>query len=139
MPTPRKHKLVVAGLLVNEAGLVLVSQRRSDQPLPLQWEFPGGKMESGESPKEALVRELREELGCDCTVGRVWEVLFHPYPEFDLLMMVYRCEVVAGQTARPVQVADLRWCKPAQLSEFDILPADLPLVRRLQLEGPPAN
>lgn len=132
----RERKLVVAGLIVGDDRRILISQRRADQALPLQWEFPGGKIEPGERPEEALVRELREELGVGVEVGRIWEVLFHPYPEFDLLMLVYACRIVAGE-ARPVDVAAVQWVRPDELPQWDILPADRPLVSRLVAEGPP--
>jgi 8-oxo-dGTP diphosphatase len=133
----RPRKLVVAGLLVDDAGRVLVSQRRADQALPLQWEFPGGKIEAGESPATALARELREELGVTVEVGRVWDVLFHAYPAYDVLMLVYRCRLPLGEVPRTVEVADLVWRPPAQLDDLDILPADAPLVARLASEGAP--
>jgi len=128
---------VVAGLVVDDAGRVLVTQRRADQPLPLQWEFPGGKIEAGESPQAALARELAEELGVVVEVGRVWDVLFHPYPAFDVLMLVYRCRLPAGMLPRCVEVADLAWRPPDRLGDLDILPADAPLVTRLAAEGAP--
>lgn len=131
----RERKLVVAGLILGE-GRVLITQRRADQALPLQWEFPGGKVEAGEAPVAALVRELREEIGVGVAVGRIWDVLFHAYPAFDLVMLVYACRVVEGEP-RAVEVADLRWLPPAELPAWDILPADKPLVERLVAEGLP--
>ena len=131
----RDRKLVVAGLILGE-GRVLITQRRADQALPLQWEFPGGKVEPGEAPVAALVRELREEIGVEVAVGRIWDVLFHAYPEFDLVMLVYACRVASGEP-RSVEVADLRWLRPDELPAWDILPADRPLVQRLVDEGLP--
>ena len=135
MSEVRARKLVVAGLVIRD-GLVLITQRRADQPLPLQWEFPGGKVEPGEAPVAALVRELREEIGVGVAVGRIWDVLFHAYPAFDLVMLVYGCRIVDGEP-RAVEVADLRWLPPAELPAWDILPADRPLVQRLVDEGLP--
>jgi len=136
--TERARKLVVAGLIVGDDRRVLITQRRADQALPLQWELPGGKVEPGESPERALVRELCEELGVVVRVGRIWDVLFHPYPEFDLVMLVYACRLEAGQVPRPVEVADLAWVRTEELpGSWDILPADRPLMARLVGEGPP--
>lgn len=132
----RDRKLVVAGLIIGDDRRVLITQRRADQALPLQWEFPGGKVELGESPVAALVRELREEIGVTVEVGRIWDVLFHAYPAFDLVMLVYACRIVDGVPSA-VEVADLAWVEPPDLSRWDILPADRPLVERLVVEGPP--
>jgi 8-oxo-dGTP diphosphatase len=132
---PRPRKLVVAGLIADAAGRVLITQRRADQPLPLQWELPGGKVEPGEAPVDALTRELREEIGVAVEVGRVWDVLFHAYPAFDMVMVVYRCRIIGGIPPRVVEVADLRWIAPDDAANHDILPADRPLVERLAAEG----
>src|SRR6476661_3822940 len=131
----RDRKLVVAGVVVR-AGRVLISQRRADQALPLQWELPGGKVEPGEAPVAALARELREELAIGVEVGRIWDVLFHAYPAFDLVMLVYACRIRDGEP-RAVEVADLAWALPSELPGRDILPADRPLVERLVSEGLP--
>jgi len=139
---PRARKLVVAGLIIGDDGRVLITQRRADQSLPLQWEFPGGKVEPGEAPTAALERELTEELGVTACVGRIWDVLFHAYPAFDLVMLVYACRLGADSPRpRPVEVADLAWVAPSDLpGSWDILPADRPLVERLMTEGvPPSN
>lgn len=133
----RSRTLVVAGLLVDERGLVLLTRRRPDQPMGGFWELPGGKLEPGEAPLAALVRELREELGVAVEVGPIWDVLHHAYPAFDLLMLVYRCRLGAGEVARAVEVADLAWCTPAELAGHEVLPADAPLVARLVADGPP--
>ena len=136
-PAPRPRKLVVAGLIVDDDGRVLVTRRRDDQPMGGFWEFPGGKLEPGEAPIAALERELREELGAAVDVGAIWDVLHHAYPAFDLLMLVYRCRLRAGEVARAVDVADLAWCRPDALGAYDVLPADAPLCARLAAEGAP--
>ena len=138
MTDARPRKLVVAGLVIGEGDRVLITQRRADQALPLQWEFPGGKVEPGEAPVDALVRELREELGVTVAVGRIWDVLFHAYPAFDLVMLVYVCRIVDG-SPRAVEVADLAWVPPRDLARWDIPPADRPLVERLGVESLPTN
>lgn len=138
MTEPRKRTLVVAGLIVRERR-VLITQRTAAQKQPalaLKWEFPGGKLEPGEAPTAALVRELREEIGVTVEVGRVWDVLFHPYPAFDLVMLVYACRIVEGEP-RSIEVNDTAWVAVADLGAWDILPADRPLVERLLTEGLP--
>ncbi len=132
-----KTKLVAAALIVNDAGAILLTRRGPTQAMAGFWEFPGGKLEEGESPTDALVREIKEELGCALVVGPVYDVLFHRYPQFDLLMMVYTCGLPPGETPQPLQVADLRWLSPASLGSVEILPADAPLTARLARDGAP--
>ncbi len=138
MTEPRTRTLVVAGLMARD-GRVLITQRTAEQKQPalaLKWEFPGGKVEPGESPAAALVRELREEIGVTVEVGRVWEVLFHAYPAFDLVMLVYAATIVDGEPCS-LEVNDTAWVPVAELGSWDILAADRPLVERLLTEGPP--
>jgi 8-oxo-dGTP diphosphatase len=130
--TARKQLLVVAALIEQE-GRVLVTQRRADQAQPLAWEFPGGKVEAGESPSQALVREIEEELACVIEVGAVVDVVFFAYGAFDLIMPVYRATIRAGI---PVvrQVAAVAWVTRAELASLAFTPADVPLARRLASE-----
>lgn len=132
--TTRARKLVVAGLIRDAEKRILLTKRRPDQALPNYWEFPGGKLEPGESPTEALHRELREEIGVAVELGYVWDALFHAYPDFDLLMLVYPCRIVQGEPAA-LEVAATAWVTVDELGTYDILPADLPLVERLRTEG----
>ena len=125
----RKQLLVVAAL-IEQQKRVLVAQRRADQTQPLTWEFPGGKVEPGESPSQALVREIQEELACSVEVGAVVDVVFFAYDTFDLIMPVYRATIRAGvPVAR--QVAAVTWVMRAELASLAFTPADVPLARRL--------
>jgi len=129
----RARKLVVAAL-VRRDGRILMSRRRPDQPMPNLWEFPGGKVEPGEAPVAALAREVLEELGCEIDVGTIHEVIFHAYPEFDLVMMVYAATIVRG-TPRAVEVAEVAWIDAAEIPSLDLLPADYPLALALARSG----
>ncbi len=129
----RMRKLVVAALVRDEQQRILLTQRRADQPMPLLWEFPGGKVEPGEPPVDALRREIQEELGCTAHVGRIFEVVFHRYDDFDLYMLVYAC-TLEGE-ARPVEVAQVHWVVPSELVRYEVLPADVALVEKLAAEG----
>jgi 8-oxo-dGTP diphosphatase len=132
-----QRKLVVAGLITDDDGRVLLTQRRADQAHPLEWEFPGGKIEPGESPELALARELREEIDAQVRVGAIWDVVHHDYGAFEVLMLVYHCRLLPGQRAKCMEVHDLAWCPPDRLGDYPVLPADRPLLDRLRREGLP--
>ena len=100
-PAAERRRLLVTAALIEREGKILMSRRRADQSLPGCWEFPGGKIEAGESPEAALAREIEEELGCTVAVGAIFEVVFFAYEAFDLYMLVYRCADRGRHPQRP--------------------------------------
>ncbi|MBI5537835.1 MAG: (deoxy)nucleoside triphosphate pyrophosphohydrolase [Deltaproteobacteria bacterium] len=137
MSQARPTVLVVAAVIV-EHGRVLVTQRMPGSHLAGAWEFPGGKVEQDEDPRDALVRELREELGVEVEVGAILDVAFHRYPGKSVLILFYEAHRRPGSPAPAViDVAALQWRTGAELVDQDFPPADasiLATVRRL-LEG----
>ena len=104
-------------------------------PRGLLWEFPGGKVKEGEDPREALRRELKEELDVDVEVGKILEVVFHIYPEYPILLLTYYCRIKKG-VPKPIGCHDLRWVSLEELNELAMPPADEPIRKRLaSLEG----
>jgi 8-oxo-dGTP diphosphatase len=124
-----KTLIVVAGLMI-EDGNVLVSKRREDSSHGGLWEFPGGKMMEGEEPREALRRELKEELDIEVEVGRIFDAVFEPHPRGSLLLLAFRCGKVKGHL-KPLGCADLRWVPLKDLEELAMPPADESIRKRL--------
>lgn len=127
-----KLLLVVACALIDADNRVLVAQRPEGKALAGMWEFPGGKLEAGERPEPALIRELSEELGITVKEECLAPLTFasFAYPEFHLLMPLYICRRWEGQVAsREVQA--LKWVRPAKLRELAMPPADEPLIPHL--------
>lgn len=127
---PERQRLLVVAAFIERRGRVLLSQRRADQSFPLMWEFPGGKVESGETLDSALVREIREELGCTIRVKEIVDLVFHAYPDFDLIMPVYRATLTTGNP-RARQVAAIAWVPRQRLADLSLPPADVPLAKKL--------
>jgi 8-oxo-dGTP diphosphatase len=109
---------------------VLIAKRPPGRSFAGLWEFPGGKVEQGEGPEEALIRELKEELGIEIAKADLAPLTFasHAYPDFHLLMPVYRCTRWRGR-ATALEGQDLLWVRPHQLDAYDMPPADKPLKR----------
>lgn len=122
--------VIVAAALVDGDGRVLVQQRRADRPMALLWEFPGGKIELGETAETALVRELREELGVETETACLAPAGFGTSILPDgrqLILLLYVCRKWRG-IAQALDAADLRWLRPHQLHDLPMPPADLPLI-----------
>src|SRR5262245_58925531 len=124
--------VVVACVLLSPDGSILLAKRPEGRTLAGLWEFPGGKVEPGEEPEAALLRELEEELGVRLRPENLVPLtsIDYPYPDFDLVMPLYLCEAWDGEiTAREDQ--ELVWTRPDQLDRYAMPPADEPLKRTL--------
>jgi len=123
---------VVAALIFDNDGKILITKRPAGSHLGGKWEFPGGKIHENETPQEALIREIREELGMDITVGRLfWEDTFD-YSVKIVKLSFYCCAVSNGNfTVYPLQVDDFRWVNRRELQEFEFPPADAQLIVKL--------
>jgi 8-oxo-dGTP diphosphatase len=121
--------LVVACALVDTDGRVLIAQRPQGKQLAGLWEFPGGKVEPGETPEECLVRELREEIGIETKIACLAPLTFasHSYDDFHLLMPLYVCRRFEG-IAVPKEGQTLKWVRPRQMRDYPMPPADAPLI-----------
>jgi 8-oxo-dGTP diphosphatase len=124
-----KTIIVVAALII-EQGKILVTQRKKDAPHGLLWEFPGGKVKEGEESREALKRELREELDIEVEVGMIFDAVFYSYPAYPILLLIYRCRVEKGPL-KPIGCHDLRWVNLRELEELVMPPADDPIRKHL--------
>lgn len=123
-------KQVVAALIWQD-GAVLVGQRTRHQTMPLKWEFPGGKIEEGEQPRDAMRRELEEELGINAVVGDEVARFRHQYPNGSAVeLRFYDIQKYSGEIENRI-FKEIRWAQPAELPSYDFLEADLKLVQDL--------
>ena len=125
--------LVSAVALIDRDGRVLLAQRPAGKRMAGLWEFPGGKIETSETPEAALIRELGEELGIDTAESCLAPLTFasHSYDDFHLLMLVYVCRKWTG-TPRPLEGGELAWVRASRLRDYEMPPADIPLIPVLQ-------
>ena len=125
--------LVAAVALIDADGRVLLSQRPEGKTLAGLWEFPGGKIEAGERPETALIRELKEELGIDVAESCLAPLTFasHAYSDFHLLMPLYVCRRWKGQV-QAMEGQTLKWVRAKDMRSYPMPPADLPLIPHLE-------
>ena len=127
----RKRIEVVAAIIVD--GHKVFATQRGKGEWRGWWEFPGGKVEPGETPEEALRREIREELEVDIVIERFVETVEWDYPKFHLTMHCYRCRLATGQPTLTEHMA-AKWLSASEMSSVEWLPADLSLANRIALE-----
>lgn len=128
---------VVAAALYDAQGRVLIADRPPGKHMAGRWEFPGGKIADGETQSEALVRELREELGVTVRTAHPMLELTHDYPDRRVVLSMWVVKRYVGEP-RALDGQRLKWVAPAQLSNEDILEADRPFIEALQRMAPPA-
>ncbi|QQS11429.1 MAG: 8-oxo-dGTP diphosphatase MutT [Rhodospirillales bacterium] len=132
-PGPRRVVLVAAVALIDADGRILIARRPPGKAMAGLWEFPGGKVDPGETPERALVRELGEELGIETRGSCLAPIAFasHAYPDFHLLMPLYACRKWRG-TPAPREGQTLKWVRVAELRDHPMPPADIPLIAQLR-------
>lgn len=127
----RPYRIPVVAALLERDGKVLVCQRKAGARHELKWEFPGGKVEAGESPRVALARELREELGIDATIGRELTRYEVAYPKGVSILLIFLAVKSFRGELKPIEFEQIAWEDRANLLAYDFLDGDLPFVRQL--------
>jgi 8-oxo-dGTP diphosphatase len=137
----KKTELTVVAALILRDSKVLVCQRRRDDSHALQWEFPGGKVEAGETPQQALIRELREELAVEATIGRELFRSRHRYREFrpELELIFFQASVDRSATLQNLVFEGFEWANPATLPQYNFLEADEKFVKLLAASAIPLD
>ena len=130
--------LIVTAALLRKDQKILITKRPENKQQGGFWEFPGGKLQSGETPQQALRREIREELDLEAEIGEIFEVVYHRYDWGPVLILAYEGRPLSG-VIRNLEVADHRWITPEELPEYDLLPADRPIVAKLLRQGQVPN
>jgi 8-oxo-dGTP diphosphatase len=132
-PPVRPILIVVAAALIDPDNRVLISERPPGKSLAGLWEFPGGKLSAGETPEEALVRELKEELDIEVCLTCLAPFTFasHSYPDFHLMMPLYLCRNWDGEIT-PREAQRVKWVRASRLTGYPMPPADLPLIPLLR-------
>ncbi|GGN98591.1 (deoxy)nucleoside triphosphate pyrophosphohydrolase [Saccharibacillus kuerlensis] len=126
----KKHIHVVGAVIV-EQGKILCAQRGNTKALPYKWEFPGGKIEEGESPQEALKREIDEEMNCVVEIGEFIETTVYEYDFGFVHLSTFYCTLVSGQPTLTEHV-EIKWLPAGELDQLDWAPADIPAVERIR-------
>ena len=127
--------ITVAAAIIRKGDYILLTLRRRDAHLPNLWEFPGGKIEPGESLIDALRRELLEELGVHAEVHDEYYATIHHYPTKSVDLHFFNCTIVDGEPIA-IEVAEFRWVKPEDLRSYEFPKADIELVERLARPHP---
>ena len=125
-----RRKIRVVGAMIERGGKYLITQRPPTATLPLLWEFPGGRVEPGETDEEALARELREEMQVEVAVGERVIHVEHAYERYDIDFCVYRCALLSGRIEH-VRVHDHRWVSPRELDGYEFPAADEKTIAKL--------
>lgn len=120
----------VTAAVIELEGKILLARRKKDDPLRSKWEFPGGKMEPGESPEECLKRELKEELGIDAEVGEFICSSTYHYDHISIELLAYRIRGFTGDIV-PVDHDEIVWAAPEELDGYDFPAADRPVIEKL--------
>ena len=122
--------IVVSAAIIHRDDKILISQRLEGNYLEFLWEFPGGKLEEGESPEECIIREIMEELRINIRPIDIFDVVFHKYEDRTILLLVYNCEYISGEP-KPIQCNAFNWVTVEELSSYKFVYADEKVVKKM--------
>jgi 8-oxo-dGTP diphosphatase len=118
------HKTIrVVAAVIERGGHYLITQRRATAVLPLSWEFPGGRVEDGETDRDALRREVRHRIGVDIAPGKLMSFVSHPYERYVVDLYLYECQLLQGEPSS-INVNDFRWVESSEFDRYPFTPAD---------------
>ena len=126
-----RNLIEVSAALIFRAGKLLIAQRHAKSHLGGLWEFPGGKGEAGETFEQCLVREIREELGVEISVGKLFDEISHDYPEKSVHLKFYICQILSGEP-QPLDCAAVKWIEKSALAAHEFPAADEQLLEKLK-------
>ncbi len=123
----------VVAALIREGNRFLICRRPEQKSCALLWEFPGGKVEPGETPAQALIRECREELGITVSVGEPFFQVIHTYPDITVHLTLYQAGIAQGKPCL-LEHSGMVWITPAEIGEYTFCPADAPILEKICAE-----
>jgi 8-oxo-dGTP diphosphatase len=126
------HKQIGVAVIWDRFGQILIDRRKAGGTMGGLWEFPGGKIESGETVAECIVREIREELAIEITVGEHLMSIDHTYPTFQLTLIVYHCQHISG-IPQPIESEEICWVNVSDLDNYQFPAANIAIINALQL------
>ena len=131
---PLIHKQIGVAVINNQQGQILIDRRKQSGEMGGLWEFPGGKIEPGETIEECIEREIKEELDIQISVGDRLITISHRYKTFDVTLYVHDCEYISG-TPQALECDEILWVEPAQMSQYQFPKANLQIINLLQQRG----
>ncbi|NJR47541.1 MAG: 8-oxo-dGTP diphosphatase MutT [Hyellaceae cyanobacterium CSU_1_1] len=131
---PLTHKQIGVAVIKNQQGKILIDRRKQSGEMGGLWEFPGGKIELGETVEECIQREVKEELDIEIAVGDRLTTITHTYKTFNVTLYVHDCQYLSGQ-AKTLECEEIRWVKPAQMNQYQFPSANIQIINLLQQRG----
>ena len=136
MTSTLPYKQIGVAVIWNQSGQILIDKRKIGGALGGLWEFPGGKIEQGETVADCIVREIREELAIDITVGEYLISIEHTYPTFQITLIVHHCQYIGG-TPQPIESDEIRWVEVSELNKYEFPAANVAIIRAIETRSSP--
>ena len=126
------HKRIGVAVIWNQSGQILIDRRKIGGAMGGMWEFPGGKIEPGETVAECIMREIQEELAIEITVGEHLITIEHTYPAFQITLIVHHCQHISG-IPQPIESDEIRWVNVCDLDRYNLPLANVAIIKAIQV------